>query len=76
MELIHAIADYLGVPNDFVVIDKVYSNYCFFTVHGACTSVYYRCKTVRNGKFLKKNSIRKSSFQLFVPTTPCAMVSS
>ena len=55
MELICAIAEYLDVPNEFVTIDKVVGDCCFFSVRGAG----YNCFTVRGGKFLKKNSVRK-----------------
>lgn len=56
MELIFAIADYLNIPNEFVSIDKVIGNYCWFSTKAGAQ---YSCKTVRNGKYLKKNSIRR-----------------
>jgi hypothetical protein len=57
MELIYAIADNLGIPNEFIIMDKVDAKgNCawFHTKAGA----RYSCRTVRNGKFLKKNSVR------------------
>lgn len=57
MELIHAIAEYFDIPNEFVIIDRVIdSGVWFHTKAGAS----YTCSMVR-GKFLKKNSIRCSS---------------
>ena len=55
MELLYAIADYLEVPNEFVVIDSVSDDLVWFHVK----SMRYTCKTTRNGKFLKKHSIRR-----------------
>ena len=57
MELIYAIAAYLDVPNEYIIIDKVVGNLCMF--HVSKNGASYYCKLVRNGKYLKKNSIRK-----------------
>ena len=60
MELIFAIADYLDIPNEFVFIDKVSGDLVWFHLSTG-RSLYWQhftCKTVRGGKFLKKNSIR------------------
>jgi hypothetical protein len=55
MELIYEIAEYLNVPNEFIMIDMVVgANVWFSTTTGA----QYSCATVRGGKHLKKNSIR------------------
>jgi hypothetical protein len=54
MELIHAIAEYFDLPNEIIIIDKALGNIAWFRINGA----EYSCKTVRNGKYLKKNSIR------------------
>jgi hypothetical protein len=55
MELIYSIAEYLQIPNEFITIDKVYDDIAWFSTKQGSK---YSCKTVRNGKFLKKNSIR------------------
>ena len=55
MELIYEIAEYLDMPNEFIKIDMVVGNCVFFsTKYGA----KYSCTSVRNGKHLKKNSVR------------------
>jgi len=57
MELIYAIAIDLGIPNEFIIMDKVdeQSNCAWFHTKAGAR---YSCRTVRNGKFLKKNSVR------------------
>ena len=55
MGLLYEIAEYLDIPNEFITIDKAIGvNVWFHTKAGA----KYSCSTVRNGKHLKKNSIR------------------
>lgn len=53
MELIYEIADFLNVPNERIEINSVVGNIVFFSVFGS----RYTCKTWKNGKHLKKNSI-------------------
>jgi hypothetical protein len=60
MELIYAIALYLDVPNEWIVIDKVIEDGVWFTVKNY--GVSYTCTTVRSGKYLKKNSIRRDFY--------------
>lgn len=55
MELIYAIADYFGVPNEFITINSVKGDIVWFSTKAGAQ---YTCKTVRGGKYLKKNSIR------------------
>lgn len=55
MELIYAIANELNIPNEFINIDRVSSNVVWFSLKSGAR---YTCKTVRNGKYLKKHSIR------------------
>ena len=55
MGLIFAIADYFEIPNEFVFIDKVGGDIVWFHIAAGAS---YTCRTVRSGKFLKKNSIR------------------
>ena len=58
MELIYAIAEYLEVPNEYIKIDSVIDGLAFF--HDTRSPlVKYSCKTIRSGKYLKKNSIRR-----------------
>jgi hypothetical protein len=54
MELIYAIAEYFKVPNEWITITQASDNLAWFRLNG----VLYSCKTVRKGKYLKKNSIR------------------
>lgn len=58
MELIHAIAEYLEVPNERVNIQKVIGEYVWFEILNGGNNPQYSCRTVRGGKYLKKNSIR------------------
>ena len=58
MELIFAIADYLEIPNELVFIDKVSGDLVWFHISSGAS---YTCKTVRCGKWLKKNSVRVES---------------
>ena len=55
MELIYAIAQEMNVPNEFINIDKVIGDFAWFSTKAGGR---YSCRTVRNGKYLKKNSIR------------------
>lgn len=55
MKLIYAIADYLGIPNEFIFIDKVSDDCVWFHTKAGAN---YSCRTVRNGKYLKNNSVR------------------
>lgn len=55
MELIYAIAEYLGIPNEFITIDRAVGSSVWFSTKAGAK---YSCSTVRNGKYLKKNSIR------------------
>jgi hypothetical protein len=55
MELIYEIAEYLNIPNEFIFIDEVSGGYAYFHIKDGAR---YTCKTIRNGKHLKKNSIR------------------
>lgn len=55
MELYYEIADYLNIPNEFITINKVSGSLVWFSTKAGA---HYSCKTVRNGKHLKKNSIR------------------
>ena len=55
MELIYSIAEYLNIPNEWVIIDKVINNAAWFHVKNG---THYSCRTTRNNKYLKKNSIR------------------
>lgn len=55
MELIYAIADYLGIPNEFIFIDKAVDDCIWFHTKAGAR---YSARTVRSGKYLKKNSVR------------------
>ena len=57
MELIYAIAIDLGMPNERIVMDKVdeAGNCAWFHL---TSGTRFSCRTTRNGKFLKKHSVR------------------
>ena len=55
VELIYAIAEDLDVPNEWITVDSYNDGIIWFSVKG---QIHYTCRTVRNGKYLKKNSIR------------------
>lgn len=55
MELIYEIAEYMNIPNEFITINKVIGNIAWFSTKAGAQ---YSCSTVRDGKHLKKNSIR------------------
>jgi len=55
MEIIYAIAEAINIPNEFIIIEKIIDDCIWFrTTAGA----QYSARTVRNGRRLKKNSIR------------------
>lgn len=56
MELIYAIAQELNIPNECIKINQVIDDIVWFSV--SSTGAKYSCKTIRGGKYLKKNSIR------------------
>lgn len=60
MELYYAIADVLGVPQEWIVIDKVVGDCCYFRIG----SNNYNCRTVRGGKYLKKIPLEKKPSNL------------
>lgn len=55
MELIYEIAEYFGIPNEFIFIDSASGDVVWFRTKAGAR---YTCKTIRHGKHLKKNSIR------------------
>ncbi|MBP8274344.1 MAG: hypothetical protein KAY59_07910 [Acidobacteria bacterium] len=55
MELIYELAAYLDIPNELISIEKVCDNIVWFRT---TTGARYTCLTVRNGRRLKKNSVR------------------
>jgi hypothetical protein len=55
-ELYYDIADALDIPNEFITIDKAIANTIWFSTKAGAT---YSAHTVRDGKRLKKNSIRR-----------------
>lgn len=57
MELIYDLAEYLDIPNEFITIDGVFGDLVWFSTTAGAR---YTCTTVRNGKRLKKHSIRVS----------------
>jgi len=57
MELIYAIAEYFNIPNEYVTIEQQQGDVVYFRLSAGAG---YSCKTVRGGKYLKKNSIRQA----------------
>lgn len=57
MELLYAIGEYLGVPQEWINITRVDGAYVWFNVRCQAS---YTCKISR-GKYLAKNSIRVDS---------------
>ena len=55
MELIYEIAESLNIPNELISINVIDGDYVWFSTEAGSR---FFCKTVRNGKHLKKNSIR------------------
>lgn len=55
MELINALAEYFKLSNADIIVDTAQGNVVWFHTKAGAR---YTCKTVRGGKFLKKNSIR------------------
>lgn len=60
MELIYAIADCLDIPNEYISIDSVVGNIVWFSTKSGAR---YTCQTARNGKYLKKHSIRVDTWK-------------
>jgi len=55
MDLIFDIAEYLDIPNEYIKIDMVIGNMVWFSTK---TGKQYTATSIRNGKRLKKDSIR------------------
>lgn len=59
MQLIHDIADAIGVANEFVTIDRIVGTLAFIRVApGKGVATHWTCKTIRGGSRMAKHSMR------------------
>lgn len=56
IEVRHAVATELGIPNEHIEVTDTADNIIWFNIGAAS----FTCKTVRNGSRLKTNSIRRA----------------
>jgi hypothetical protein len=55
-EVLYAIADEIGVPNEFITVERAIDDYIWFRTKAGAT---YSARTVCDGKRLKKHSVRR-----------------
>ena len=58
MKIIHAIAEYLSIPNEWIVVDYVGDGMMYFHYMNGSSKLSYTCKLGRNNTMMKKGSVR------------------